>query len=218
MRKITKIIKGHPITASLFAFCMICILFVLFLLLCELRGITPVFNEIDRKGPVIVFVAGLGEPWHETLTMTAQLFKNWNYAVFSWNQKQKILDWLKQNSRRRLILIGHSLGAGTAVRVANENASVTGLLITLDPVGPMPSFSNALSNIPWVNVRGCGRSWNDFVAGCGGRWKTLPNYCLNVRSMRDHNAPYHMLRDMGLLKVNAFLLKLQNPPKAKRGE
>lgn len=65
-----------------------------------------------------------------------------NAKVFDWDQKEQMLSEIKRRPKHQpVVLVGHSLGADTAVEIANELNSLDNrfrqvdLLVTLDSVG-----------------------------------------------------------------------------------
>jgi pimeloyl-ACP methyl ester carboxylesterase len=109
------------------------------------------------------------------------------------------------NAVRTINLTGHSWGAVTAIRVANQLAAKSvhvDHVITVDPVGHR-RISVAASTTAWINVVAApavSNGWNgDYYATLGGKWGDWPR----GKALVHYWAPCHHNEFAGVLEYVA---------------
>ncbi|MBR3926530.1 MAG: alpha/beta hydrolase [Akkermansia sp.] len=175
-------------------------------------------------GPAVIYIGGMGDeisgivPRMMTLAprvspMQAQAYYHWHLGVPE-NVEQGaaqlaelISAFRRNNPQADVILIGHSMGAGSALRIAKHLTPQDGrvFLITLDPSDRSCSPERPECVTWWGNSYVVNSlSGHDYIAVLGGRWNYCSeadvNICFDGR-MRDE-AGYNYIHD------NAYALML----------
>lgn len=115
------------------------------------------------------------------------------------NAFEDIKDFVKKNPNTQVNIIGHSLGgwnaAGLAAELVNKNICKVNLLITIDPVGKLLSYSAFtvarariyfLTPSPtinyWISISCDPKDYdsNDGIADSGGQWRDIPKEKANI--------------------------------------
>lgn len=135
-------------------------------------------------GRLVVFVGGFGDKTFQgPVARYAREFGNRNNGFdtryFAWHQRGKILLALREaQPGQKTVLVGHSYGADTALKLVIDKSCQVDLLVTIDPVGRFgrPAYENrpATAQCLNVSVKPSAFSPLDLVAAVGGRYPALP--------------------------------------------
>ena len=143
---------------------------------------------------LIVFGGG-SDPFYSICckVISSEIPKN-KFSYFQWYQFEEACCFISTlQDSKDIVVVGHSWGGQTAVKVANKFSSKIKALVTLDPVGwrypPLPN-----NGIMWLNVVPYFEKFsrNNIVAVLGRRWKELPG-AKNISIICDHCAVDKML-------------------------
>ncbi|PTQ60058.1 hypothetical protein C8J45_1139 [Sphingomonas sp. PP-CE-3G-477] len=157
------------------------------------------------------FIGGGGDDWFSHIVESnAERYRKTNPSYkcpyFAWTADLAIPAALRAPPQgSNITVVGHSYGADTVFSEIQRGRPVT-TLITMDPVARLrPSWTTIRSRcFVWLNVRaepsGKNRSFDDTIAGFGGKYPTppkpgepgAPNYAYNPDST--HGAFDTMMR------------------------
>ena len=173
------------------------------------------------KGPAVIFIGGFGDEIsmimpHAMLRMPALADGPETRAYYHWHAGQPadieqgateicshIAAYRRNNPGADVVLIGHSMGASMALRVAHllnpEDGAV--YVMTLDPADRSytprrPDAVNWWGNAYVTNSL----SGNDYIAVMGGRWKSCRQADINLRfdGRKRDEAGLHYIHDNAL--------------------
>ncbi len=122
-------------------------------------------------------------------------------AYFTWDQQSSVANYIEKYNEMfpnvPIVVIGHSYGADTAVRLVPpklKKAKIT-LTLSLDAVSKSKGVDAFPRNtLKWVNVYTTKKSFNGGIAGIGGHWLSEKEATKNIKSKTlDHVAATSML-------------------------
>lgn len=182
------------------------------------RPLTPQKAEL-----ALVFIGGLGDEISGIIEYTARRFPpiaatearayyHWNAGCIQGDAQryllvaQHIAAFRKANPQSDVVLIGHSMGAGTALMAAAQLPTPAPgqgriLLLTVDPSDRSVSPSRPASVHWWGNCYVVhSQSNHDFLAVWGGRWNHCSAADLNVRfnGLRTDEFGFEFIHDNAL--------------------
>lgn len=171
----------------------------------------------------LVFIGGLGDEISGIIEYTARrlptiattearAYYHWNAGCLADVEQrahvvaQHVAAFRQQNPQADVVLIGHSMGAGTALLAAQfipTPAQGQGriLLVTLDPADHSVSPTRPASVHWWGNCYVVhSQSGHDFIAELGGRWRHCPAANLNIRfnGLRTDEFGFEFIHDNAL--------------------
>ncbi len=135
---------------------------------------------------------------------------------FTWDKQKYVADFIEKYNERfpnvPIVVIGHSYGADTAVRLvprALKKAKIS-LILSLDAVSRSKGVDSFPRNtLKWVNVYTTKKSFNGGIAGLGGHWLSESEATKNIRSTTlDHVDANSMLN----LAIDHFRAALRTRP------
>lgn len=169
---------------------------------------------IQGQGTAVVFIGGFGDEISgivpqlmEYLPSVAatecRAYYHWHAGYPQDCEKgaaalaRRIQEYRAQNPGADVVLIGHSMGAGMALRVARKLSAQAGrlFLITLDPSDRSVVPQRPAAVTWWGNAYVVhSRSGHDYIAVLGGRWNNCRRANLNLafdgREVDEAGYPY----------------------------
>ncbi len=131
----------------------------------------------------IIFVGGFGDtlflgPVYKYARRYRKNFQGDDVHYFSWSQTEQIARTISTRTpRMKLVVVGHSYGGDTVMKIASQAMSRIDLLITIDPVGRNQLTSAQVLDAvgTWLNIQAAPLRLSPFdvMANVGGKYSEI---------------------------------------------
>ena len=168
----------------------------------------------DSNPPLLMLVGGaLDRVGHKSVYNTAKAVKKTKYYApvtvlyMTWEQVSQIrqaLDTHRTNyPKAKIVMVGHSWGADSVVRVASAQDAAIDLVITLDGVSTVPRLSSLKQGSikRWVNAYGRISLWT-----LVGKWGEQKLASKNLRVAAGHSDVRKMYKAIDTMDILPVLI------------